>query len=54
MRGQPPKGESRLQKGKGSWNRGRHRKEVHGNAFRRPEKYLILSENIKTDPFIRG
>lgn len=29
-------------------------REVHGNAYRRPEKYGILSENIKTDPFIRG
>lgn len=27
--------------------------EVHGNSFRKPEKYGILTENITVEPFIR-
>ena len=27
--------------------------EVHGNAYRRPDKYRMITENIKEEPFIR-
>lgn len=29
------------------------RGEVHGNAYRRPEKYGILTETLISEPFIR-
>ena len=29
------------------------RSEVHGNAYRRPEKYHILIENRREEPFLR-
>lgn len=29
-------------------------KEVHGNAYRRPSKYSILTENTRNEPFIRN
>lgn len=28
--------------------------EVHGNAYRRPEKYSLLTESVVNPPFIRG
>lgn len=30
------------------------RREVHGNAYRRPEKYHILINKEKTEPFVRN
>jgi hypothetical protein len=29
------------------------RREVHGNAYRRPEKYHLLTSGEKSEPFIR-
>lgn len=29
-------------------------REVHGNAYRRPEKYSLLTENVIKPPFIRA
>ena len=29
------------------------KREVHGNAYRRPDKYKIITENIKEEPFVR-
>lgn len=28
--------------------------EVHGNAYRRPDKYIIITDTEKTEPFIRS
>lgn len=33
--------------------RGYRGREVHGNAYRRPEKYSLLTENVIKPPFIR-
>ena len=30
------------------------KREVHGNAYRRPEKYGILTETAIQEPFIRA
>ena len=30
------------------------RSEVHGNAYRRPDKYKIITDKEKTEPFIRS
>ena len=30
------------------------KREVHGNAYRRPEKYGILTETAIREPFIRA
>lgn len=29
-------------------------KEVHGNAYRRPDKYGLLTDTLKSEPFIRN
>lgn len=29
------------------------KKEVHGNAYRRPEKYSLLTDTLKSEPFLR-
>lgn len=34
--------------------RGYREREVHGNAYRRPEKYSLLTERMIKPPFIRG
>lgn len=34
--------------------RGYREKEVHGNAFRRPKKYGILTDTIIAEPFVRS
>lgn len=30
------------------------REEVHGNAYRRPAKYILLTEEMVREPFLRG
>ena len=34
--------------------RGYRQREVHGNAYRRPEKYSLLTESVIKTPFVRG